>query len=104
VVTYVGNRHWSFKHRAGDGGTREYVTFGVLTVIGLLITLAFVGIGHYVIRLQGALAFNLFANVLGTGAATVFRFWAYRRYVFNATAPASGRPALQVPVAFREAA
>jgi len=82
VVSYVGNRHWSFAHRARSGAGRELAVFTVINVIGLVLTLACVGVARYVLGLKGGLAFNISGNLIGTGLATVFRFWAYKRYVF----------------------
>nr|MDT0664285.1 GtrA family protein [Micromonospora sp. DSM 115978] len=82
TCAYLGNRHWSFNHRARTGLRREYTLFIVLNAIGLGITLACLGFAYYVLGLKSALAFNLAGNVVGTGLGTVFRFWAYKRYVF----------------------
>lgn len=82
TIAYVGNRKWSFTHRARTGVRREYTLFIVLNAIGLGIALASLGFGKYVLGLHGAIAFNLFGNVIGTGLGTVFRFWAYKRWVF----------------------
>jgi putative flippase GtrA len=82
TFSYVGNRKWSFTHRARTGVRREYTLFFVLNAIGLGISLACLGFAEHVLGLHGTIAFNLFGNVLGTGLGTVFRFWAYKRYVF----------------------
>lgn len=82
TVAYVGNRKWSFTHRARSGVRREYTIFFILNVIGLGIALGCLGFGEYVLHLKGAIAFNVFGNILGTGLGTVFRFWAYKRWVF----------------------
>jgi hypothetical protein len=54
----------------------------VLNAIGLLIALGCLGFARYVLGLDGVLAFNIAGNVIGTGLGTVFRFWAYKRWVF----------------------
>jgi len=82
TVAYFGNRHWSFAHRARTGTGREYAIFIVLSAIGLAIALAFLGFGYYVLDQRSALASNIWGNLVGTGLATIFRFWAYKRYVF----------------------
>ncbi|ABW15251.1 GtrA family protein [Parafrankia sp. EAN1pec] len=82
TCSYVGNRQWSFNHRARTGLRREYTLFVILNAVGLAIALACLGFAKYVLHLEGVLAFNLFGNVLGTGLGTVFRFWAYKKYVF----------------------
>ncbi len=82
TVSYIGNRKWSFSHRASSGVRREYTLFFLLNAIGLGITLIPLGFAQYILHLKGALAFNLFGNVIGTGLATVFRFWSYKKFVF----------------------
>ncbi|MGF7234262.1 MAG: GtrA family protein [Frankia sp.] len=79
---YVGNRHWSFTHRARTGVRREYSLFIVLNGIGLGIALACLGFSKYVLGMDSTLAVNISGNVIGTGLATIFRFWAYKRFVF----------------------
>ncbi|WP_131785032.1 GtrA family protein [Protofrankia symbiont of Coriaria ruscifolia] len=82
TCAYIGNRHWSFTHRARTGLRREYTLFVILNGIGLGIALGCLGIARYVLGLDSVLAFNLAGNVVGTGLGTIFRFWAYKRWVF----------------------
>jgi putative flippase GtrA len=82
VVSYLGNRFWTFRHRQSTGSPREYVLFFALNGVGLLITEACLAFSHYVLGLDSQLADNLSANVIGVGLAMLFRFWAYRRWVF----------------------
>jgi putative flippase GtrA len=82
TLAYFGNRIWSFKHRARSGVGREYTLFAVLNAIGLVITLAFTDFGYYVLHQHSHIAYNVWSNLIGTGFATVFRFWAYKKFVF----------------------
>jgi putative flippase GtrA len=84
TFAYVGNRHWTFRHRSRSGLGREYALFFALNAVGLAIALTCLGISHYVLGFTGALADNIAANVVGLALATTFRFWSYRRYVFRA--------------------
>jgi putative flippase GtrA len=83
IVTYAGNRIWTFSHRARTGVAREYALFFVLNALGLLITAAPLAVTRYVLDLSGPLVDNLAANVVGWGLASLFRFWSYRRWVFK---------------------
>ena len=83
VATYLGNRHWTWRHRERTGLHREYVLFFVLNGIGLLIAAACLGFSRYVLDLHNALADNIAANVIGLGLGTLFRFWSYRKFVFR---------------------
>ncbi|HET6920316.1 MAG TPA: GtrA family protein [Jiangellaceae bacterium] len=82
LVTYTGNRVWTFRHRARTGFAREYVLFFLLNGVGLGIALCCLGISRYALGLSGPLADNVAANVIGLGLGTLFRFWSYRRWVF----------------------
>jgi putative flippase GtrA len=82
TCAYLGNRHWSFRHRARSGVRREYTLFIVLNTVGLLIALACLGFGYYVLDQRSALASNIWGNLIGTGLGTIFRFWAYKKWVF----------------------
>jgi putative flippase GtrA len=83
LVTYAGNRAWTFRHRARTGFAREYGLFFLLNGVGLGIALCCLGISRYVLGLSGPLADNVAANVIGLGLGTLFRFWSYRRWVFR---------------------
>jgi putative flippase GtrA len=89
VVTYLGSRFWTFKHRESQSTRREAVLFIVLNVAGLLIAEAVIGLVTYVLGLHGKVEFNA-ASVIGTGLGTIFRFWAYRKWVFLAPAEPAG--------------
>jgi putative flippase GtrA len=81
VVTFVGNRYWSFAHREGAGTGREGVTFFVLNGIGLLIYYAVLGFSNYVLGRKTGLE-NIVALNLAIGFGTLFRFWSYRKWVW----------------------
>lgn len=83
IATYLGNRHWTWKHRERSGLHREYVLFFILNGIGLLIASACLAFSRYVLDLHTALADNISANFIGLGLGTLFRFWSYRRWVFR---------------------
>ncbi|GAA1658422.1 GtrA family protein [Kribbella alba] len=83
VATYLGNRHWTWKHRERTGLHREYILFFVLNGIGLGIAAACLGFSRYVLDQHNALADNIAANVIGLGLGTLFRFWSYRKFVFR---------------------
>lgn len=84
TVAYLGNRHWTFRHRGRSGLGREYTLFLLLNGVGLVIALACLAVSRYVLGLAGPIADNVAANVVGLALATAFRFWSYRRWVFPA--------------------
>lgn len=95
MVSYVGNRLWSFRHRVEDDRTRgqDVTVYAAINIVGLVITLIPVDIAHYVLSETSPLAFTI-SGILGTAVATVFRFWAYRRWVFDATSHLAEKAAL----------
>jgi len=86
AVAFIGNRHWTWKHRDRSGMLRETTIFGLVNVVGLLITSACLGFSRYVLDLNSPLADNISGKVIGIGLAMMFRFYAYRRWVFPAVA------------------
>ncbi|MFD0774039.1 GtrA family protein [Streptomonospora algeriensis] len=84
VVAFLGNRFWTFSHRARTGLAREYLLFFVFNAIGLGIQLATLGVSVYVLGFDGTLARNVAGNVVGVGLGSLFRFASYKRWVFPA--------------------
>lgn len=82
TVAFLGNRFWTFRHRASQGLAKEYFMYFVLNAVGLLIALLVVGFTTYILKLTGPLAYNISANVIGLGLGTAFRFWSYKKWVF----------------------
>jgi putative flippase GtrA len=83
IATYLGNRHWTWRHRERSGLHREYALFFILNGIGLLIASGCLAFSRYVLDLHTQLADNIAANVIGLGLGTLFRFWSYRKWVFR---------------------
>ena len=86
VVTYLGSRFWTFRHRVNQHMLREGVLFAVLNGIGLAIAEAVIAATTYGLGLKSALAYNA-ASVAGTGLGTIFRYFSYKKWVFLAPAP-----------------
>ena len=93
IFSFLGNRHWTFKHRKGHGLGRESVLFFFFNGIGLLIQLAFVSAVHYGLGLTSPFWYNV-ANISGIIVGTIFRLYTYRRWVF--TTPDAGLVAEQL--------
>ena len=103
IASYLGNRLWSFSHRVDTENPthgRDILLFGGINALGLVITLIPVDIMHYVLQRDSTLAFNV-ASVIGTAIATVFRFFAYRRWVFASPSAPSGADGSVAAVASR---
>ena len=84
TFSYFANRHWTYADRSRSGFGREYLLFFAINGIAMLIALGTLWMSHYAIGLTGAVADNISANGIGLVLGTMFRFWAYRTYVFPA--------------------
>nr|WP_245712812.1 GtrA family protein [Micromonospora nigra] len=88
TFAFLGNRFWTWRHRQRSHPAREYALFFFFNAVGLGITVACLGISYYGLGsiwpavFQTRLADNIASYVVGTGFATLFRFWSYRRFVF----------------------
>ena len=85
-VTYAGNRMWTFRERRRIGLAREYVMFVMVNLMAIGLALIPLAVSRYALDLSSALADNIAGNLVGQTLATVFRFWAYGRWVFPADA------------------
>jgi putative flippase GtrA len=85
-VSYRGSRHWAFSQRQPVGPGNGRLGFYAVNLVSLLIPMGCLAISRYVFHLDGAMADNLAANVIGLGLGTAFRFWASRRFVFRTPA------------------
>jgi len=83
VVTYVGNRYLSFSHRARSSLGREAGFFFLINLIALLGALVIIGIFSYPLHFKHHLLVMNVVNLFTIGLGTIFRFWAYKRFVFR---------------------
>jgi putative flippase GtrA len=93
VVTYFGNRHWTWAHRPRGARHREAILFLVFSGIGMAIALACLSVSHYLLDMRSALADNISANVVGLFLGMIFRFWSYRTFVFSDRVDSDDDPA-----------
>jgi putative flippase GtrA len=82
AVAWVANRAWTFRHRRNRPAHHEAGLFALTNGVALLIGAGCIAFSHYVLGLTSLTADNI-ANILGIGLGTLFRFWAYRKYVFS---------------------
>jgi putative flippase GtrA len=86
ILTYLGSRFWTFRHRVNQHMLRETVLFAVLNVVGLLIAEAVIAFTSYGLHMKSAVAYNM-ASLAGTGLGTIFRYFSYKKWVFLAAEP-----------------
>lgn len=90
VVAWFGSRYWTFRHRE-QTGRAPFVTFVVMNIIGAAIAVACLAISHDLLGFHSRLADNISGNIIGVGLGTLFRFWAYRTFVFTDFIDPEGR-------------
>lgn len=81
LFSWTGNRYWTYRRRHRDKVAQELTLFFAANAIGLAITAGTVFTSRHVLGFDSALSDNT-ARILGWVLATLFRFYAYRRYVF----------------------
>ncbi|TKV28781.1 GtrA family protein [Arthrobacter sp. NamB2] len=89
AVSWLGSHYVTFREFAGRPKRQEALLFGLTNLAGLGIAAACLAVSHYVCGLTSPLADNISANVVGVLLGNVFRYIAYRFFVF--------RPAAQAP-------
>jgi putative flippase GtrA len=90
IVSYTLSREWSFRTRGGRERRHEAALFFVISAVAvglnLLPTICSRYLLHletpYVSMLTQEAADFLFGAVIGTLLGTVFRYWAFRKFVF----------------------
>lgn len=83
AANYVGNRYWTFGANKREQVVREGIEFVVVSLGGMLITLACLWVSHYALGFTSVLADNISGNVIGLALGTAFRFAFYRSWVFH---------------------
>jgi putative flippase GtrA len=84
TIAYFANRHWTYRHHSRSRRRREYTLFFGFNLIGLLIQSGAAAIAKYGFGLteQNHKIALMVVTMAGIAVATVFRFWAYRTFVF----------------------
>lgn len=96
TLAFVGNRQWTWRYRPRRGLRGEYVRYFGFNTVGLAITLVSVwlyevSVARWPDLLDNPIALNLIVNVFGVGVASLFRFYAYRTWVFHEDGPPGRR-------------
>ena len=84
TLAYFANRYWTYRHHTKTALRREYTLFFGFNLVGMIIQSGSIAIGKYGFGLteeHDELAF-LAVTALGVVIGTLFRFWAYRTFVF----------------------
>ena len=88
-TNYIGYRYWVYRDTDPKTRSREITLFLILSGIGLVIQNAVLYALTYGLDIHGKSLAVVF-TLIGIGVATLFRFWAYRTFVFTRSAEADG--------------
>jgi len=83
LFSWVANRYWTFRHRRRANILREVIMFIIMNGVGIAIASACVYISHWVLGFDTAYADFIAGSVVGLVLGTIFRFFAYRFWVFT---------------------
>ena len=89
TCAFLGNRFWTWRHAERTSLHRQYGLYFGFNLVGLAISSACLYVSHSMLgsmwpAFQHPLADVLASQVVGVLLASLFRFWAYRRFVFGA--------------------
>jgi putative flippase GtrA len=90
IVSYVLNREWSFSTRGGRERHHEAALFFLISGIGVVLNSTPEYVSHYMLNLQvphvsrsvQEISDFVSGMIVGTLVAMVFRWWAFRKWVF----------------------
>jgi putative flippase GtrA len=82
VFAYFGNRHLSFSHRARTSIGRETSFFFAINLAVLAVSEVILAVFAYPLNQRSDHLVMNVVNLATIGLGTVFRFWAYKRFVF----------------------
>jgi putative flippase GtrA len=84
TLAYLANRYWTYRHHTRSALRREYTLFFGFNGVGMVIQSGSVAVAKYGFHLNESDHKLLIMGITLAAAvvATVFRFWAYRTFVF----------------------
>lgn len=82
MVSYLGNRTWTFRLRTPVGPAGGMLTYYAISGATMLIPVVCLSFSRYVLGRDDVLSDNIAANVIGLGLAGTTRFLSFRRFVF----------------------
>jgi putative flippase GtrA len=84
TLAYIANRYWTYRNHTRSALRREYTLFFGFNGVGMIIQSGSVAVAKYGFHLNESDHKMLIMGITLAAAvvATVFRFWAYRTFVF----------------------
>ena len=90
-VSYYGARYYAFRHRHAAGPGGGLLIYVVINLASFVIPISCLWVSRNVFGWDTIYADNISGNVIGAILGNVFRFFAFRRFVFT------GKPAENAP-------
>ncbi len=82
IFSWLANRYWTFRDKRQADTKREAWQFLIANVIGLAIELSCIGVSYYILGLTSGTASFISGTIIGTILGTIFRYLAYRFWVY----------------------
>ena len=95
-VSYYGARHYAFRHRHAAGPGAGLARYVAINLASFVIPVTCLWVTRHLLHWDSIYADNISGNVVGALLGNVFRFWAFRRFVFP-TLPTAPRSFWETP-------
>lgn len=86
-ISYFGSRHFAFRHRHAAGPGGGFPRYAAINLASFVIPVTCLWVTRHVFGWDSIYADNISGNVVGALLGNAFRFWAFRRFVFNTPRP-----------------
>jgi putative flippase GtrA len=83
LISFYGSRSYAFKHRVPTGPGGGLLNYAIVNFTSFAIPMSCLWVTRNVFGWSSVLADNVSANMVGAVLAMLFRFWAFRRFVFK---------------------
>jgi putative flippase GtrA len=80
--SYYGARHYAFRNRHAAGPGAGLARYVAINLASFVIPVTCLWVTRHVLHWDSIYADNMSGNVVGALLGNVFRFWAFRRFVF----------------------
>jgi putative flippase GtrA len=84
IATYLGNAALTYRDRKTPMTARKLLLYGVINLVAIGMQLGCLWFSRSVLGLADPVADNISGTFIGQGLATLFRYFAYGRWVFPA--------------------
>ncbi len=96
-VSFYGSRYYAFRHRHAAGPGGGLLVYAIVNFVSFTIPISALWISRNVFGWETIYADNVAANVIGAVLGTLFRFWAFRKFVFTGRQPVPAEVAEHPP-------